>query len=421
MPKIPDWLKLDNAATIYPSTLSKKYAAMFRLTITLNDKVDENILEEAVNNIIDRFPTFRFKLKQGLFWCYFKRIKNKVLVENDYNNPMLRINFKNSNNYMFRVRYYENRIAVEFFHALTDGNGGIKFISTLAGEYIRLKYHKKIIYNNLVLNPNEKVKRYEYSDDFYKYARKIGKLEKEKEAYHYKGTLENSNILNIITGIVPIDKLKEECHKYNCSMTCFLASLLILSIQELKGKSKDTKPIKISIPVNLRNYYESSTIRNFSSYVNVGIEPIYGIYTFEEIIKIVKCKMELGLTEKKLNAKFSANVKLTKNIFIRLTPMFIKKRIMSLSDKMMGDRYCTHTLSNLGYIELPKNVSTYVEEVGFIIGKSRFKPGSCSCIGYKDNVYITFSRKIKETELERIFFTKLVEMNIPVLIESNRR
>ena len=29
--------------------------------------------------------------------------------------------------------------------------------------------------------------------------------------------------------------------------------------------------------------------------------------------------------------------------------------------------------------------------------------------------------KIKETELERIFFTKLVEMNIPVLIESNRR
>ena len=40
MPKIPNWLKLDNAATIYPSTLSKKYAAMFRLTVTLNEKVE---------------------------------------------------------------------------------------------------------------------------------------------------------------------------------------------------------------------------------------------------------------------------------------------------------------------------------------------------------------------------------------------
>ena len=77
MPKIPNWLKLDNAATIYPSTLSKKYAAMFRLTVTLNEKVDPETLELAANNIIDRFPTFKYKLKQGLFWCYFKRINNK--------------------------------------------------------------------------------------------------------------------------------------------------------------------------------------------------------------------------------------------------------------------------------------------------------------------------------------------------------
>ncbi len=421
MPKIPNWLKLDNAATIYPSTLSKKYAAMFRLTVTLNEKVDPETLELAANNIIDRFPTFKYKLKQGLFWCYFKRINNKIRVQSDYNNPMLRINFKESNNYMFRIRYYENRIAVEFFHALTDGSGGIKFILTLVGEYIRLKYNKNISYNDLVLNPKDKVKRYEYSDDFYKYARKIGSLEKEKEAYHYEGTLENNNILNIITGIVEIDKLKGKCKEYNASITCFLASLLIYSIQELKGNSKNKKPIKISIPVNLRNYYESSTIRNFSSYVNVGIEPIYGNYTFEEIIKIVKNSMGLGLTEKKLNAKFSANVKLSENIFIRLIPMFIKKRIMSLTDKMMGDRYCTHTLSNLGNIVTPKPLDNYIEELGFIIGKSRGKPGSCSCVGYKNNIYITFSRKIKETELERIFFTKLVEMNIPVLIESNRR
>ena len=53
---------------------------------------------------------------------------------------------------------------------------------------------------------------------FYKYARKIGHLEKEKEAYHYKGTLENSNILNIITGIVEIDKLKQKCKEYNATI-----------------------------------------------------------------------------------------------------------------------------------------------------------------------------------------------------------
>ena len=45
--KIPEWIKLDNAANIYPSTLSKNYAAMFRMTVTLSEKIDEEILEKA--------------------------------------------------------------------------------------------------------------------------------------------------------------------------------------------------------------------------------------------------------------------------------------------------------------------------------------------------------------------------------------
>ena len=53
--KTPDWLKLDNAGTIYPSTLSRKYAAMFRVTMSLNDKIDCDILQIALNNVINRF------------------------------------------------------------------------------------------------------------------------------------------------------------------------------------------------------------------------------------------------------------------------------------------------------------------------------------------------------------------------------
>ena len=421
--KTPNWLKLDNAATIYPSTLSRKYAAMFRVSMTLKDKIDKDVLQCALNNVIDRFPTFKYKLKQGLFWCYFKRIKDNPIIEQDYNNPMFRIKFKNHRNYLFRVRYYENRIAVEFFHALTDGTGAIIFISTLVGEYIKLKYNTKITYNNYVLNPNEIVSKGEYSDDFKKYARKVGKLVHEKPAYHYKGTLISNNDLNVITGIIKIDDLKKITKKYNCTITCLLASLYILSIQELYNREhkKNNKPIKISIPVNLRNYYKSNTMRNFSSYVNVGIDTIYGNYSLEEIIKIVKNTLELNLTEKMLNAKISANVKIARNYFIRLLPMFIKKHIMSFTEKMMGDRYCSNTLSNLGNIVLPKEVEKYVLEMGVAIGKSRGKPASSAMVGYNGNLYITITRKIKEAEFERILFTTLVEMGVPVLIESNRR
>lgn len=420
---LPNWIKLDNAATIYPSTMSRKYAAMFRVSVTLKDKVDKDILQCALNNIIDRFPIFKFKLKKGLFWCYLKKIEETPIIEQDYNNPMLRMKFKNHRNYLFRVRYYENRIAIEFFHALTDGTGAIIFLSTLVGEYIKLKYKTKITYNNYVLNPKATIDEKEYNDDFAKYARKVGKLVHESPVYHYKGTLINNNDLNIITGIIKINDLKKLSKQYSCTITCLISSLFILSIQELynKDEKKNNKPIKISIPVNLRKYYESNTMRNFSSYINVGIDTIYGNYTLEEIIKIVKNNMELNLTEKLINAKISANVKIAKNYFIRLLPMFIKKYIMSFTEKMMGDRYCSTTLSNLGNIILPKEVEKYVLEMGISIGKSRGKPSSASMLGYNGNIYLTITRKIKESEFERILFTNLIKMGVPVLIESNRR
>ena len=39
--------KLDNAATIYPSVMTKTWSAMFRLSVTLKENVDVEILKSA--------------------------------------------------------------------------------------------------------------------------------------------------------------------------------------------------------------------------------------------------------------------------------------------------------------------------------------------------------------------------------------
>lgn len=422
--KVPNWIKLDNAATIYPSTLSRKYAAMFRMSVTLTEEVDREILTKALSNIIDRFPAFRYKLKKGIFWCYFKHIKGVPTVQEDSINPMLRIDFKKNKGFMFRVRHFDKRIAIEYFHALTDGTGGITFLLTLTAEYLKLKHNLKIQYNDKIFNPKDKPKKDEYSDSFKKFARKIGGLEKEVPAYHQKGKIEPIHIINIITGTINVDELKKVSKSYNCTVTQFIVSLMLLSLQEIqekeRTKQKNKKPIKIFVPINLRKIYPTNTMRNFSSYANIGIDTKYGHYEFEEIISIVKSSMDLMLTEKRINAKISANVKLSRNIFIRIIPMFLKKRILSMFEYFMGDNYCSCSFSNLGFIDIPKNMLNYIDNINFMIGRSRTKPTSCSCVSCGNKLYISFSRKIKEPIFERLFFTKLVEMNIPVEIESNK-
>ncbi|NMA51158.1 MAG: hypothetical protein GX951_04875 [Mollicutes bacterium] len=422
--RIPNWIKLDNAATIYPATLSRRYAAMFRVTVTFDKKIDIKILEEALNNVIKRFPSFRYKLKSGLFWCYLKFNKGCPAITKDYKNPLLPINFKENKNFMFRIRVFEKRLAIEIFHAITDGRGGLIFLLTLAGEYLRLKENIKIEYNDVVLNPYEKWKEEEFTNQFKKYARNIKDLGKKWKAFHIKGTNENRNMLNIITGIIPIDKLKKRAKEYDCTITEYIVALLIDSVQDIQEKKvkrpEKREPIIISVPIDLRKVYNCNTLRNFASFINVSVDTKYGHYKLQEIVDEVKCKMKLMFSEKRINAKITSTVRLPENFFIRIIPMFIKKHVMNFSEWLYGDRGCTTVFSNLGNVNLPKTMIPFVEEIGFIIGKSRGKSGSCTCVGYNNKLFMTFSSKIKETDFQRLFFTKLVELGIPVEIESNK-
>lgn len=417
-----NWLKLDNAALIYPATLNRKIATMFRFTVALTEEVDTYILQESLNNVMKRFPTFNYSIKEGFFWFYLNFINDSPKIGQDYQNPMVRIHWKDNKNYMFRVRFYCNRIAVEFFHALTDGTGGLTFIMTLVGEYLRLKYSISLKYNSLVLNPNDKASNKEIEDCFLKYAGKTGKMDKEEKAYHIKGIEENANIINIITGKINIAKLKEICSKYNATITEFLSALIVESIEEMARKDNISKsvPIKVSVPVNLRKVFNTNTFRNFSSYVNIGICSNKNGHAFEEIVEVIKRQMKEMTTKKKMTEKISANVNLANNFVIRIIPLFIKKRIMSIVENRVGDGYVSTTLSNVGLIKLPKEMEKYITDVNFILGKSKGKSGSIGAIGYKDTLYISFSRKIKEAEFERLFFTKLVKMGLEVEIESNR-
>lgn len=422
---VPQWMRLDNAATIYPATASRKQAAMFRFSVTLTEKTDPEILTLALDTVLKRMPSFSYQLRHGLFWCYFSRIEGAPVIQRDFGNPMVRIHLKDNQQFMFRVRYYQNRISVEFFHALTDGTGGITFLLTLTAEYLRLKYGCKIDFSDRILDPQAIPSPAEYEDSFFRFARNVGVMEHEKAAYHVPGTPEEGHILNIITGKIPLAALKSVAGKYQCTVTVFLASVMASAIQEVQQKDlsafRRKKPIKISIPVNLRKIYPSNTLRNFSSYVNVIIESKLGVYSLEEIIVQIKSQMEMMVTEKRLNAKITGNVRMAKNPFVRCIPMMIKKYLLSFGERMMGDRYCSTTLSNIGYITLPDEMTKYINEMNFLLGRSRGKPGSASCISCKDKLFITFTRKIRQADTERYFFKSLVEMGVPVEIESNQR
>ena len=415
------WYKLDNAAKLFPAIKNRKWMSIFRLSVLLTEPIEPKLLQKALEKVIVRIPAFALKMKAGMFWYYFEHNPKQPLIQNDASNPCVRFNFGRNRKYLFRVRYFGRRIALEVFHALSDGSGGLIFLKTLTAEYLKLK-GVDIPPVKGVLDCNEKPNPEEMEDGYNRFA-KFDKVtgRKESKAYSIKGTPEPVCHLNIITGIIPLAELKQHTKNYGVSVTEYLTAALIFTfyqIQKKENRSKD--PVKISIPVNLRNYYSTKTLRNFSIIVNPGIDPEYGEYTFEEILKNVHHYMRYETSEKHINARLAKNVKSEKNLFVRLTPLFLKNMIINMIFRQAGESRFTSTITNLGMIEVPDQMKEHIERFDFMLGASRYNKVNCAVVSFGEYMCLNFTRTIKESLVEKEFFTFLVKQGIHVKIESNQ-
>lgn len=423
------WLKVDNAGKIYPAARRSDWTALFRVSATLNEKIYPEILDQAQRITLKRFPQFALKLKSGLFWPYLEIIHDSPELQEDVANPCVRMDLSENKGFMLRVRYYNKTIALEVFHVLSDGTGGMSFLLTMVAEYLRLKYGADIPRNKEILDCTEEPKQTEIEDAFVRFAGPVTRSRKEPDSYYIKGTREPMDRIHVTSGVVPVNEILSRAKEKQVSLTEYLVAVMIMAVNKIqldsfKGKSfekvrKKLKPIKVSVPVNLRKFYPTNTKRNFASYVNVGIDPRLGVYTFNEVLKAVHHQMGLEVNEKSLNAKFSTNVLAEKNNLLSITPLFIKNIALRIVFNMVGDRKTSTVISNLGNIVLPDEMQKYVDRIDFLVGPLSRNRITCAVASYKGNLVINFIRTIKESMLEREFFTFLVKQGVHVKISSN--
>jgi len=417
------WYRLDNAAILYPSIQSDRISTVFRMSATLTEPVDPSALQTALNKIIDRFPYYRVKLSKGLFWYYLEHNPKSPRVEKDVQYPCGRLSPVLNRNFLFRVRYYNRRIAVEFCHALTDGTGAVTFLKSLVFQYLK-ETGKNLTNKTGILTIDEEPDEEEFEDSYNRFYKPSLPLPETGEpAFHPKAKLVKKGIYYVITGIVPLKDIIAKAKEYNVSLTVFLTAVYMDAMQEIQNKyvtsPRKKKPIAVSVPVNMRNIYPSKTMRNFSLFVIPKIDPRLGDYTFEEILKTVHYTMMTEINEKSISRQLSRNVGGQRNPIVRIIPLFIKRLFFPLLYRKLGENLYSGTISNLGLITVPDEMAKYIERIDFIPGPGPVNKTGCSVTGFKDKLYISFGRLTEEAELERIFFTKLVKMGIHVTVESN--
>ncbi len=417
-------LNLDNAAKIYPAVRTKKWSHIFRLSVTFKEKVDPEILQSALELAVKRFPSIAMGLRKGFFWYHLEEIEEVPQVIPDLPYPCSSMTRAEVKKCAFRVLYSENRIAVEFFHALTDGSGGLIFLKTLAAEYLFQKNGVKIPPGMGVYDLDEEPPADELEDSFLKNGGTVSKSRKEKNSYSISGT-KTDGFLYLTTGVVDLENIRRASKRHNVTLTAFLASVMIYSAMKIQdgdtAARRRQKPVKILIPVNLRNYFDSSSVRNFALYITPGIDANTGEFTFDEIVQLIHHQMKLQLTEKQMRMRITANVKAEKNSFLKFLPLFIKNIGMKIVYLSVGEKKSCLSMSNLGIVKIPEEMEEHVERFDFTLGVQLKGVNNCAILSYGDKMYINMIRSIEEPKLEDLFFENLADMGIGFTVERNIR
>ena len=417
------WMGLDNAAKIYPAARTQSWTNLFRLSATLKENVDTEVLQSALDVTVRRFPSIAVRLRRGTFWYYLEELAKAPKISEEKAYPLARMTFRDIRSCAFRVIVYKKRIAVEFFHALTDGNGGLIFLKTLVAEYLSQKYGVKIPAELGVLDRLETPTEEELSDCFPKYAGRFPATRRESDSYRIMGEREENGFSHLTTLIMKSEELLSLAHKYGVTVTAVLAAALIKAGLELQrgdvGRIKKRKPVKVLIPCDLRRVYGTKTLRNFALYATPGIDARLGEYTFGELCDIVYRQMCLEITPKNMAARIKTNVKDEENILLKLTPLFLKNIVMKAVFMMCGEKKSMLTLSNLGAIKLPDVMREYIERMDFVLSVQSTAPYNAGVLSYGDKTYLSIIRNIKEPRLESALYRELRREGISVIAESN--
>ena len=419
------WMKLDNAAKIYPAAKRRNWNNFFRISATLTEPVDVAVLRSALDVTARRFPSIAVRLRRGMFWYYLEQIPHSPAIQEEKSCPLAHVPFHEVRQCAFRVLVYHNRFAVEFFHALTDGTGGLTFFKTLLAEYLSQKYGLTIPAGDGVLGRLEEPDAEELEDSFLRYAGNVKASRKEATAWHLTGTPEKDGFKDLVTLMIPAPALKECAKAHGVTVTELLCAAMMQAICQLQAEKvpqrSRRKPVKVLLPVNLRNLFPSKTLRNFASYITPEVDPRMGDYTFDEICAAVHHRMGLENNPQTMRAKFAANVASEQSPLLRVMPLFIKNLAMKAVFDTVGECKSCLCLSNLGVVRLPEVMAPYVARMDFIIGVQAKAPHNCGVLTWNDTVYINCIRSIREPELELHFYRVLHQLGLPVKVESNQR
>ena len=381
-----EWYPLDTAAKVYPLSMGLKRMMMFRMSFYLKKPVEPVILQMALNYTIRRFPYFATTIKCGLFWHYIDSAMRRYAARPETKAPCAPMRLNAITSPTFRVVWFGSRVSVEFFHVLTDGTGAAIFLRTLLREYLRLLGHD-VPLGEGVFSTEEPPDPREWADDF-PLADKHPSPEGfgDKTALQMRGMIALEQPCRVLHFNLSVEALRRKAKEKTVTITVLLLACLMLALRDSAEPHGGKRKLQVQMPVNMRKFYPSKTLRNFSMYCSIRLHPTE-ITGLDAILPKLTAQMNESTSKESLDRTMTLSRKLVR--YLRFIPLIVKRPIAYLLYGRLSDGVFTTTFSNLGAITLPREMQPFVEKFDFVLGPPIRNRAVCSLCSYGDRAVLT--------------------------------
>lgn len=413
------WYKLDNAAKIIPSSAKGADTRVFRICCELKEDIDPDILQQAHDETAEDFPMFHCVLKRGFFWYYLEDSDLKLTVEEDHIHACYPIYYPGRVNLLYRVTYFRRRINLEMFHVLADGTGGFIFLKRLVTRYLELAHGiKSDRYEGETSSVSEKgddaFDQYYMKQKLSKQLKQLGKISVGK-AHQIKGDKDENLLPHLIEGTVSAGQIVSLAKENHTTVGVYTTSLYIQAIIDSMSLMEKNRPIVISVPVNLRQFFDSDTTRNFFGVITIVYDPKQYDKSISSIIETVKTQYEEQLKPESVERIMNTYASFERHIAIKMVPIWLKDIVIDFFNRR-SKRGITTTLSNLGRIDMPEELAPYIEKFAAFMAA----PSQQVCISsFGDKMVFGEVSPYATHDVMRHFLRRLVSLGVDVELASN--
>ena len=407
-----NWYRIDNVSKVFLATVGKRDTRSFRLSCTLKEDIDPEILQEAVTSAIDDRPQMQVRIRRGIFWHYMEDTDLMPVVKKEDDRICPLLYFPSKTMLHYQVTYFGRRINLDISHVLADGTGAMEFLNIVVLEYLRRKYPGE--FADIAIHSGASAG--DLSQDSYRQffgSKNFSRGPARQKAYHLGGLKLPYHQLQFFEIQLMTSQIRPRAKDLNVSLTSYLGALWMLAIREDMPPRKSNLPVTISLPVNLRNYYPSKTARNFFNSVNVSHVFDHEI-TLEELAKEFDVSLKEQLTEENVKKQMDNFETMEYFAPVRVVPLFIKQWVVRHFTKQ-SNKKVSMTFSNMGVQKHPDPLGERIENYsGFCSTNTIFS----TMFGYGDQLILGVSSAYMNTGVVKNFVRFLSASGIDVTVSA---